>query len=421
MLILIHNNPFISHTFTKIWESRFSKTRLLKTFSFIKGLNFFKHPILPFYTNVGKNLTKGISYSLDDTTSKDFKNKTLLIYDVPQYFEIQTTTTLKKIKLKKIQQYPGYLINLKKHTNFNNYLKNTFSKSSIQKLNRYKKRLESCFNIEEKMLIGNIDKSEYDTVFNHFKHLLTKRFNDKQITNNNLNPDEWAFYYEVAYPILLENKAALHVIYNNNIPISVRLLYFSDTIIFDAITVFDIDYSKFHIGKVSIMKVLEWSFNNNYEYFDFSKGYFDYKESWSDLKYHFEYHIYYDAKSIIATILATSSATFFKLKQYLRDNQLDKKLHQLTFLLKKEKPSNSETLKQIQPNQVTFTEAMLNKINLDDINYMFLKKYAYAFLFLTSEHIDNLKVFKFNDANQNTYYLFKGKNNQEVISNSANL
>ncbi|MFD0988644.1 GNAT family N-acetyltransferase [Mariniflexile jejuense] len=410
-----NNNPFISDTFSEIWKKRFANPKLIKSFSFIKNLTFFKHPFLPFYTNVGKNLTKGVSYTLEQNTSKDFKKNTLLIYDVPQYFEIKTTTTLKNLRLIKIKQYPGYLIQLKKHTNFNNYLKSTFSKSSVQKFNRYKKRLESCFNIDEKMLIGNIDKAEYDNVFNHFNHLLTKRFEDKQITNNNLNPDEWAFYYDVVFPMILEKKAALHVIYNNNIPISIRLLYFSDAIIFDAITVFDIDYSKFHIGKVSIMKVLEWSFNSNYKYFDFSKGYFDYKESWSDLKYNFEYHLYFDTKSLIANILGNSIATFFKLKQFLRDKEFDKKLHQLTFLLKKEKALSSETLKQIPPNQVSLTETMLTKININNIDYAFLKKYAYNFLFLTTEHINDLKVFKCNDANQNTYYLIKGKNNEQLI------
>lgn len=417
---MVHNNPFISNTFSKIWIKQFEKSKLLKTFSFINNLTFYKHPILPFFTNVGENLTKGVSYLLQNTTSKDFKNKILLIYDVPQYFDIQTTTTLKNLRLKKIKQYPGYLINLKKHTNFNNYLKNTFSKSSVQKFNRYQKRLESCFNIKEKMLIGNIDKAEYDAVFSHFNNLLTKRFDDKQITNNNLNPNEWAFYYAVAYPMIIENKAALHVLYNNNTPISIRFLYFSDTIIFDAITVFDIDYSKFHIGKVSIMKVLEWSFKSNYNYFDFSKGYFDYKESWSDVKYNFEYHLYYDAKSPIATFLATSTATFFKIKQILRDKEIDKKLHQLTFFIKKQKSTNSDVLKQLQPNQAHYTDAMLTKIDLEDANYTFLKKYAYNFLFLTAEHVNNLNVFKYNDANKNKYFLLKTNTNEQIFLKKTN-
>ncbi|CAH8286177.1 acetyltransferase (GNAT) family protein [Mariniflexile fucanivorans] len=415
---MIHNNPFISITFSKVWETHFTSPKQLKTFNFIKELKFFKHPLLPFYTNVGRNLTKGVSYSLNQhQTANDYKNKAFLIYDVPQYFDIQTNTPSKHLRVKKIKQYPGFLINQKNYIDFNDYLKKTFSKSSVQKFNRYKRRLENCFNIKEKMWIGNIEKAEYDGLFNHFKVLLTKRFEDKQITNNNLNPEEWAFYKEVAFPMILEKKAALHVLYNNETPISIRLLYFSDTIIFDAITVFDIDYSKFHIGKVSIMKMLEWSFKSDYTIFDFSKGYFDYKESWSDLKYDFEYHVYYDAKSLKSIITANFISSFFKLKQYLRDKETNKKLHQITFLLKKEKSNTSEIdLAIIDEKTISYTENMLIKINGEDVNYAFLKKHAYDFLFLTSEHVDDLKLFKINGINTNTHYLIKGKNNQVVLS-----
>ena len=64
------------------------------------------------------------------------------------------------------------------------------------------------------MFYGAIEKVEYDHIFEHFKFLLTKRFDDKQITNNNLDPAEWEFYKEVVYPLILEKKASLYVIYN---------------------------------------------------------------------------------------------------------------------------------------------------------------------------------------------------------------
>ncbi|MFB9057598.1 GNAT family N-acetyltransferase [Mariniflexile ostreae] len=399
-------NPFASETFAQIWESHFNKGKRAQTFGFIKGLSFFKSNRLSIYTNVGKNLTKGMSYALvENEMPQDFKNKTALIYDVPQYFEVNTQALPEGIKFKKIKQYPGFLVHQKNYTDFNDYLKKTFSKSSLQKLNRYQRRLEMCFDIKEKMLIGAIDKAEYDFVFDHFNQLLIKRFQDKRITNNNLNPDEWAFYKAVAYPLLVERKAALHVLYNEDTPISVRLLYFSETIVFDAITVFDIDYSKFHIGKVSIMKALEWSFKNKYSIFDFSKGYFDYKASWSDLKYDFEYHVYYDSKSLSAALKANAITALFQFKQYLRAKNIHEKLHKATYSLQKKEISPKGAVLVVAPETIVYKKEDLTAINLS-APYAFLKKELFDFAFLSSTHIKNIHIFKINNQPKDCF-LFK--------------
>lgn len=410
---MIQHNPFTSSLFISVWCKNFN---INTTYNFnpIKGLYFFKSKG-QLFINAGKNLTKGITYDITETIGNNFKNEVCLIYDVPTYAQAKTNKIPKNLVIKKIKQYPGFLIHLNHYSNIEDYLKKTFSKNSIQKLRRYNKRLQTCFDIDEKMLIGNsVEKTEYDTVFNHFHTLLTKRFEDKQITNNNLNPEEWRFYQDVAYPLILENKSALHVIYNNDVPISVRLLYFSEHIIFDAITVFDIDYTKFHIGKISILKMLEWSFNSKYEIFDFSKGYFDYKESWSDLKYDFEYHIFYNTKSLKASLLANTITLIFKTKQYLRDKNINEKLHKITFALKQ--PSKNKSFKvEILPHNM---EA-INKNNIQEIalheEILYLKKYIIDFQFLNSEHQKNIRLYQIADQN-NTLYLIKGKHNYQSLS-----
>lgn len=411
---MIFNNPFLSFSFTNIWCNHFNKKK--STFSYI-DIGFYKSKISRLYINIGKNLTKGMSYQILPNSLDEIENNVCLVYDVPKYFEIDNSIEAENIESIKIKQYPGFLINLENYTDFNNYFKSTFSKSSIQKLNRYNRRLETCFDIKEKMLIGSdVDQLEYEFVFNHFHSLLTKRFKDKQITNNNLDPKEWLFYKAAAYPLLLDSKAALHVIYNDKIPISVRLLYFSEDIIFDAITVFDIDYTKFHLGKVSIMKMLQWSFKEDYKIFDFSKGYFDYKESWSDLKYNFEYHIHYDCTNIISNIIAHGLSSFFKVKQYLRDKELNKKIHKLSFFLNNKKSNASKAgLIEIDNKTITYSEAALTKIDINETNYSFLKKHAYDFLFLNSEHVKHLMVFEI--TNQNTLsFLLKGLDKSQTLT-----
>jgi hypothetical protein len=356
-----------------------------------------------------------MSYEVTEGTYEELKGKLCLIYDVPGYAGINTTDKLKNIKTKKIKQYPGFLIHLDRYADFNDYFKKTFSKSSVQKLNRYRRRLYTCFDIKEKMLQGaSVKKSEYNEVFNHFHQLLTKRFKEKQITNNNLNPKEWRFYQDVAYPLLLENKAALHVIYNDDTPISVRLLYFSEAIIFDAITVFDTDYNKFHIGKLSIMKMLEWSFNSKYKIFDFSKGYFDYKQSWSDLKYDFEYHVLHDSKSMKASLLANIIALSFKTKQYLRDKNVNEIIHKISFILKQPSKNNPIIVKIVPPETEGFGTNNLQEIELsDDLDY--LKKNIIDFQFLNSEHQKNIKLYQIPNQNRKLY-LVKGEHNHQILT-----
>lgn len=415
---MVKNNPFFSSTFVSIWCKHFSKEKGLYSFNFIKNISFFKPTSLPLFINSGKNLTKGVSYNIG-ITKNDFKSKCFLIYDVPEFFKIKTDSDTRGLKLKKVKQYPGFLINLNKYIDFTTYLKSTFSKSSLQKFRRYNRRLETCFSITYKMYYGEIEKKEYDFIFDYFNKLLIKRFDNKQITNNNLKISEWNFYHEVVYPLILEKKASLFVIYNDGTPITIRLNYFSQDIIFDAITVFDIDYSKFHIGKISIMKILEWSFENKFKTFDFTKGYFDYKKSWSNLKYNFEYHIYYDSKSILASLVAVFLSGFFKLKQFLRDKNFNNYLHKTLYFLKKNKSIQDidYTIKPMLGNFANEIEK-INKVEVNNIEQSFLKKIIFDFLFTNSENLKNINLYKYID-NSNNYIINHCRGNHIITINEG--
>ncbi len=336
---MIHHNPFLSESFTSIWIRHFSSEKAGRSFKFLPSLTFTKNRLLPLFTNVGKTMTKGIDYKLAPEASDDFRRKVFLIYDVPTYFEVGTGPLATDLALHRTKQYPGFLIDLQGFTSLNDYLLTTFSKSSRYKLKKYKKRFEASFEVRYVMYRGEITKATYDQVFQSFRELLEKRFDDKQITNNNLEPKEWQFYYEVTYPMLLENKASLFVIYNEDIPIGVTLNFFSEDILFDAITVFDIDYAKFHLGSITIMGLLEWCLENKIRIFDFSKGYFDYKSRWATETYDFQYHIYYDARSLLARTIAFSLKNFFDLKQWLRERKVNEKLHRMTYRFKNKTPA----------------------------------------------------------------------------------
>ncbi len=388
------NNPFLSETFTAIWSKHFAADTSGRLFGFLPSLGFMKNPVLPLYTNIGKTFTKGISYRLDAENANDYKKKTFLIYDVPSYFEVNTETNATDLGFYRSTQYPGFLINLKDFKTSTDYLATRFSKSSRYKLKKYKKRFEASFDVHYVMYRSEMDRETYDYIFQSFRELLEKRFDDKQITNNNLDANEWPFYYEVTYPMLLEGKAALFVIYNGDKPIGVTLNFFSEDILFDAITVFDIDYAKFHLGSITIMGMMEWCLENNLKIFDFSKGYFDYKTRWATTTYDFEYHIYYDTKSTRAKSIAFVLKKFFDLKQRLREKKVNEQLHRITYRFKNKTP------KPVQNRCYTFAEMgddetmdAVTKIALEEPKNRDVRLLVFEYLYLNDGRYKDIQVY----------------------------
>ena len=327
----IKTNPFSTSTFLKTWKKHFIINKPESSFKFISNLVFYKSRF-SLFINMGKNLTKGNNYIINNYN--DFKNKTFLVYDVLPHLNRIQTNLPENIEILKSKQYPGFLINLDRFKNIDDYLLNTFSKNTRMKMRKFNKRLNECFNVSSKMFFGDIDKKEYDGIFENFMLLLQKRYSEKEVSYNNMQPSEWDFYKEVAYPLILEKKASLFVIFDNKTPIAITYNYHTEDTLIDAITVFDIDYTKFNLGYINNLKLLSWCFDNNLKTLDFSKGYFDYKKRMCTQEYDFEYHIIYDKKSFKSKIIAYTYFIFLEFKTYLRYKRLDVKFHKLSYRLK---------------------------------------------------------------------------------------
>ena len=402
----IQDNPFTSDSFIEAWTAHFNPEGVTHAISAMEGVRFFKHAYLPLYISVGHNHTKGITYELNPGAVVDLADTAALVYDVPDYFESPSRPAPPGLGCHRVRQYPGYLIDLSGFTGLDEFLGRQFSKSSRYKLRKYKKRLEQSFDIRYVMHTGEMGSEEYEQLFETFRGLLVKRFQEKQTTNNNLDVREWSFYREVAYPLLLQGKAGLFVIYAGEAPIGVTLLYFSRRIAFDAITVFDTDYGKFHPGSVTIMALIEWCLANKMEVLDFSKGYFDYKEQWATRKYDFEYHIYYDRASRKSALTAQGLASFYRLKQSLRERRVNEKLHALAFRLKgRTGPGQVQklpfSLEEVPPDSPT---GSLVPPGSEEFGALLAPLCEH--LYLSGDHIRDLSVYR--DPDTRDRYLFKG-------------
>lgn len=391
-------NTFLSNTFQNTWKAHFKPNSTILGFKFINGLKFYKSKLLPVFFNVGRNLTKGNSYQL--INAEDYKNKTIVVYDVlpdkgnPQ----ETLKPPSKVKVYKSVQYSGFLVNLENFQDMDAYMKATFGKNSRMKMRKYSRRLDACFNISTKMFHGHIDKKEYDLLFEQFMDLLKKRYSEKQVTYNNMQPDEWSFYKDVAYPLILEKKASLFVVYDNQKPIAITYNYHDKGTVIDAITVFDTDYSKFNIGYINNLKLLHWCFDNNIKILDFSKGYFDYKKRMCTLQYNFEYHIIYDNSSIISKFIAYSYYRFFEFKAYLREKHINEKLHQITYKIRRKNDPQFPVDIKITNLDCTPKLDNLSKIDVQlESNYKYLKKAINNFLYNIEKPLSEIEIFKNNN------------------------
>ncbi|PWL38508.1 hypothetical protein DKG77_09605 [Flagellimonas aquimarina] len=400
------DNPFTSETFTDIWFNSFGKNGSIISIPGIKDMAFYKeHSGL--FINIGKTHTKGVRYSNENIIS--LQGKTCLIYDVPSYLNCPTTLPVKGGKLKKIAQYPGFLIELSQFASLQDFMHRKFKKNSRYKLKKYSRKLEECFDIKSVMYIGEMDRNRFDEIFEKFRVLLEKRFQRKGEHNNNLDKEEWNFYKQVAYPMVQKKEAGLFVIFDRNEPIAITLNYFSKDIIFDAITVFDTDYAKFHLGSVNIMYLIQWGIENKFKTLDFSKGYFDYKVRWATRQYDFEYHILYDPKSLMSTIRAAVMSNFFTLKQYLREKNLNLLLNKIHFLFYNGKPNIVNTIDCIDRKFLFKDFDMKKNVAKTKINGYGpeIKKILFEFLYLYGEAAKDVIVFNISDVGKQ--YLFQGK------------
>ncbi|WP_431137536.1 GNAT family N-acetyltransferase [Psychroserpens mesophilus] len=410
-------NPFTSSQFETTWSTHFNEEKDLLAFDFIKDVKFIKNSSDGIYINAGRNLTKGIFYDLD-YSKQDYKNKTFLIYDVPDYFGVKEFNPPKNssLRLKTIFQYQGFLMDISSYKDQDEYINAQFSSKNRREFRSNQRRLETCFDITYSFIHGDISPSEFEMLFEQFHALLSKRFADKQTNYHHLSPKKWNFYKDLVYKMVHSKQASLLVIYNGKHPIGITLNFHSEDILFETITVFDPDYYKFSIGKTSIVKLLEWCFENNYKISDFSKGDFVYKHKWSNLVYDFNYHILYDSKSVASVLKATYAELYFKLKLFLRRRKVNELYRKYKFLLKGGSSENNsdthqnfkfEKLDDFNPSE-TF-----NQIDFKSEAYLFLLQFVYTFLFANPEPESNIKVYKHNSKNE--YVISGTKKAQKII------
>ena len=387
----MNNNPFGKQTFETTWLKHFKKGIKPIDFNSINKVKFYKSKFYPIYINVGKNISNGMYYDVNEDES-DYKGKTFLIYDVPEYFGIDIGNT-NGLKVKKARQFKGASAQFEKFKTFEDYFKYKFKSNSRYKHTRNIARFEACFDADYKMYCGDISKNEYEIIYKYLIDIIGRRFETLGMDNNILSKSD--YYEELIYEMILKKEAVLAVIYDGSTPIGVSLGFLSDTVMFYAITSFNIDYYRFNLGHITIIKLMQWCFENGFTTFDFSKGLLDYKDRWTNHVYNYECHILYDSKSLKSRLIATMVHSVFTFKQYLREKNINKLYNKFKFVLKNK--TNKISAKILKYNELEGEDidiTSLVEIDIESKEYNFLKAPLFDYLYRKPEKIDAVNIFK---------------------------
>lgn len=404
----MENNPFNNSIFQSTWLQYFKKNTTTFSFTSIDKLTFFKSRLPSLYINVGKNITNGNYYKLD-SNSVDYKGKVFLVYDVPTYFGVDTTF-VSGIEVDKIPQYKGFSSQLKGFESFDAYFNTQFKSKSRYKYRRNITRLEACFDVDYKMYYGEISKEEYDFVCRYLKKNLSRRFDSLGLDNDIVT--KWDYYYDLMYKMILSKEGVLSVIYCNGIPVGISFSFLTDNILLFAITSIDIDYYRYNVGHTTIIKLMQWCFENGYNVFDFSKGEYVYKDRWTNHSYDYCCHIIYDSKSLKSKVIAKSVSNYFSFKQYLRDKNVNRLYYKLRYIFRSEK-----TEQQSERYKVNIIEAseipngLTEQIDIYAEAYRQVRMELFDFLYGNSEKVTQLKIYKSKDE----FFVLGEKNTLRLV------
>jgi CelD/BcsL family acetyltransferase involved in cellulose biosynthesis len=320
------SNPFNSSIYEDVWLKHYGGGQKAHKFDFLNGVKFIKGKWPGQYVNIGGNYTNGMFYKINKE-ELDYKGKTYLIYDVPQYLDSNQIED-GDLKVAKLRQYKGLSINIERYKTIDDVLSKCFSSSkSRYNFRRTIRQLEEQHTISNKMFFGDIERKDYDQLMNDFKRIMEIRFED--IDNDNTLLPMWDFYKDLIFPMVNESLAAIFVIYDGSEPIALSINFVYGSTFVVAMRTFDVNYSRLGIGNIEVYKLIEWCIDNNVKTLDFSKGESDYKKRWCDSEYYFERHVIYDSNSFRAKTTAKALVGVHNFKQYLRDKKINLLVHKI--------------------------------------------------------------------------------------------
>jgi hypothetical protein len=335
-----------------------------------------------------------------------------MVFDIPDYLDCQINSAKgSQTKCITVSRYEGFLMDLTRHQDTDEYLTACFGKSTRSRFRKCQKRLELCFEIRYQMYFGAIDEKEYSRLFDCLQIMLERRFDQKKVFNGEMIKLD--YYRRNTYQRILDQKAALFVIYDGDKPIDISINYLRDNILYSYMNGYDIDYSKFSLGMIDLIKHLEWSYGQGLFAIDLMKGDFDYKRRWCNQVYRYHSHFLYNPYSVISY-----AGAFFKsvIAGRIPQGVLYFKKWNLHLLYKKYKSWRYKEYRPGEPHNLPFevlpepnpriAETVKAKsISIRDERYSFLRSLVYDCLYKYPEPVRAVRIYELEEMKS---YVLRG-------------
>ncbi len=340
------------------------------------------------------------------------------IFDAPSYLKGTLFNTGPSYRQLEIPLVKGYLINLESYGNLEDYLTHQFGKTSRRKLRRYRNRLDLCLEPTYKMYFGDIERAEYDRLFQAMRTMLVRRFEEKQEKNFEL--PILNIYKDALYDAILKKKGSFFVIYDQNKPINLCINFLYGQTMLSCNSVYDIDYDVFNLGKIDMYAHLKWCMENGIQLIDLGRGDFEHKRKWVNQEYLYHRLVFYRSTSIKSGIQARSIQVLGLIKHHLISVLKSLGAHQLfRFFLRTKYALTKQGPRQLFPEfTLKLTEEPFNRENAVQIDpytneFPYLQKPLNSFLYKNKEKKKDIEVFRLKGTSLGFFVV--GKNMNGII------
>ncbi|MEO0572440.1 MAG: GNAT family N-acetyltransferase [Bacteroidota bacterium] len=358
------------------------------------------------YSHVGSYT--GANNLIEKTTKGSPKSKFFSFTYVPEY--MKTEVSVPKLWTEKtFPSVNGYAIQINNPWSVDDYLRQQ-NKKQRENINRARRRLETCFDINYKVFQHQIQEEEYHFLMEQLRTMIMRRFEQRGQKSSTMAI--WDQVLATSFELMKQKKASLFVIYDKDSPIAISFNYIYDRILFGYISSYHLDYGKFSLGQIVIYKLLEWCLQNKFSQYDMGWGDLEYKKWWCNKIYRFNHQICYQKYSISGFLFACFKGNRSRLLAFL----ISKRVNIYWKILKK-KLKRDIKIPSLSPSyrfmEISLEETeKFNEINLAEKNLPITKQIINNFLFSTQEHSNNVTLHSTDTKDQ---YILKGRKSARLV------
>jgi len=333
------------------------------------------------------------------------------IKNVPPYLKVHFREN-QDFYLKTEPSLKGFAIMMDGYEDTEAYMRSQFSRKSRGNILRCLRRLEKCFDISYHRYYGSIEKERCDTLARLLREMIVKRFDERNQDSDTLR--RWDIIEKSLYGLILDKKASLFVVSQNNVPIAISISYHYNSLFFYYITSYDIDYGKFSLGHVVLIKQLEWCYSEGYRIFDMGWGDLDYKQAWCNYVEVLQNYSYLPKRSPALSAVALWRATWTRFRAFLLEKK-GSRIHRLyknakTWL--KKAPDTEMNAYHLEKLDELRTEG-LRPMDSAEPELEAFKSLRNEFIYHSEDKYSDVRFYK--DVKNNTYYIKGLKQSGRIV------